>query len=522
MVRVDADGERHALAVAQGFVRNQGDAWTWTLDQFNARARRSRGGTEAAQATEADSIEDYDAIAAALGRRLGEMHAVLARDDRRSGLRAASAPTPRTSTHWVERARAAADAAFDVIAALDAGENETAEAAQAWPPCWPQRDATRAALRALAEAGVGALMTRIHGDFHLGQVLVASGDVYIIDFEGEPARPLAERRAKTSPLRDVAGMLRSFDYAAATTLDRKSVDRQRACRRADSATRSSRACATARSRPSSTAYRDGAGDAAAACEQRDLLDFFLIEKAAYEIAYEAANRPAWIADSAARPGAAADRILGDDAERMHDGARHPPACRRSRSRGARARPHRRSVRRARPARHRDGPRRPRLPARRARRSRCCGAATAPHRRGSSAATPHGLFEGVVVERRALSAAHHLAGRGAGDRGSLFLRPAARRPRPASVQRGPAFRAGRGLGANVDDDRRRGRRALRGLGAECARASPWSATSTPGTRGAIRCGCAIRAGVWELFVPRVGAGRALQVRDRRRRTACRCR
>jgi len=134
-------------------------------------------------------------------------------------------------------------------------------------------------------------MTRIHGDFHLGQVLVASGDAHIIDFEGEPATSIAERRAKTSPLRDVAGLLRSIDYAGATLIDRQAI---RAVP-VDEAQRD-QLIDRFRARASTAflrAYWETAGLSSGA-GTRALLDLFLIEKAAYEITYEAANRPTWI------------------------------------------------------------------------------------------------------------------------------------------------------------------------------------------------------------------------------------
>jgi trehalose synthase-fused probable maltokinase len=120
-----------------------------------------------------------------------------------------------------------------------------------------------------------AQVTRIHGDFHLGQLLArVDGGFSVIDFEGEPARPLAERRLASSPLRDVAGMLRSLDYAARTAAAGTSLD--------------------------ADGWLEGAREAflgaygAVGLAEAPLLAAFELEKACYEVRYEASNRPGWL------------------------------------------------------------------------------------------------------------------------------------------------------------------------------------------------------------------------------------
>jgi trehalose synthase-fused probable maltokinase len=145
-------------------------------------------------------------------------------------------------------------------------------------------------IRAVSEAG---LRTRIHGDYHLGQVLRTEEDFVILDFEGEPARTLAERRAKQSPLRDVAGMVRSFSYAAYAGLFAFTLTPD------DYALLEPWADTWQHwvSRAFVASYRATVGASAivpASPAFERLLDVFIVEKALYELGYELNNRPDWV------------------------------------------------------------------------------------------------------------------------------------------------------------------------------------------------------------------------------------
>jgi len=150
-------------------------------------------------------------------------------------------------------------------------------------------------LTALLPADIGGLNIRHHGDFHLGQILIVKDDIFIIDFEGEPRRPLDERRRKAPAARDVAGLVRSIDYSATAALERAlkvapDEHGKLATALADWRDRATTAFLGAY-RETMTHARLWPADPNAA---ERLLNFFLLEKAFYEIEYELAHRPDWL------------------------------------------------------------------------------------------------------------------------------------------------------------------------------------------------------------------------------------
>ncbi|MFB7736480.1 maltokinase [Streptomyces sp. NPDC056112] len=233
----ELDGESYVLGVLQPFVQGASDGWELALREL------AKG-------------EDFGAEARALGRATAEVHTALAH----------ALPTVTLGHMQLE--------------ILVNGMTERLEsAAQAVPALGPYVPGLRSAFEALADlAAEGHIWTaqRIHGDLHLGQCLrSASGQWWLIDFEGEPAKPLAERRMAQPVVRDVAGMLRSFDYAAHSAGGPPAPEWAEACR---------------------AAYCTGYAEVSGSDPRTDpvLLRAYETDKAIYEVLYEARHRPDWL------------------------------------------------------------------------------------------------------------------------------------------------------------------------------------------------------------------------------------
>ena len=291
VIRYDEQEIPHTIMIAQGFVRNQGDAWSWTLD-YAQRVSADIAASDDPGVVE-DALNGYLSLSHAIGQRLAEMHMILAEETDLPEFRPEEADLSVTD-QWadgvVEQIRAAVEALARV------GDFPSQDAAEQAKLFIDNADRLCIAARERAHLAVGkALQTRVHGDFHLGQVLVTPGDATLIDFEGEPAKTMEQRRAKSSPMRDVAGMLRSFDYAAATTSANRVPGSEQAAERQTQLVEKFRRAAGLAFLHS---YRKVLHAAPRPWVSRDvetaLLDLFVLEKAAYEIRYEAANRPGWI------------------------------------------------------------------------------------------------------------------------------------------------------------------------------------------------------------------------------------
>ncbi|HUE76592.1 MAG TPA: maltose alpha-D-glucosyltransferase [Longimicrobiales bacterium] len=307
------NGKDSTLGVLKRYVPNEGDAWGYTLDALGGyfelvaatrpepvetpldtasllRAARS-GESELA----AELLGGYTESARLLGQRTAEMHAALAAAIDRKEF----APEPFSALYQrslYQSMRNLSGRAFQTLARrLDTLPEELRADAGA---VLERKAETMGRMRAVVGEKMEAQRIRTHGDYHLGQVLYTGRDFVIIDFEGEPARPLTERRLKRSPLSDVAGMLRSFSYAAYTAL-------------ADEALRGMArpgdeqwlepwagfwaASASAAFLEAYLHHDAGAGYLPAREEDlRVLLEAHLLEKAVYELAYELNNRPDWV------------------------------------------------------------------------------------------------------------------------------------------------------------------------------------------------------------------------------------
>ncbi len=305
-------GEAASVAILQQCVPNQGDAWRFTLDAVDRYLERARAApAEESPAPELtsllklagvpsseqaqDLIGPYLGDARLLGRRTAELHLALA------GEHEDPAFAPEIFTPFYQRAlyqsmRNLTEKSFSLLRGRLVSLPEDVRP-QASDLLARQAELLRR-FRAIAETKITSLRTRVHGDYHLGQVLRSDGDWVIIDFEGEPALALSTRKIKRCPLRDVAGMVRSFHYAIQHGLHH--LEQHGGLRPEERLTLAPWAnhWYTWVSATFLEGYLEAVGGAGFMphdeTELEVLLTAYLLEKAVYELGYELNNRPAWV------------------------------------------------------------------------------------------------------------------------------------------------------------------------------------------------------------------------------------
>lgn len=306
-------GASTTLGLLQSWIKNEGDAWTYTLDILSRYFERVASGLKETTQPPAlpervldlvegrmpvqthEFIGSYPEAARLLGQRTAELHLSLASEEQDPNF----VPEPFSLLYQRSVYQSMRNLSGRV---LDVLRNRTKEL----PPA-VQVEAVRVLeskasilkhFQGILGRKITAMRTRIHGDYHLGQVLYTGKDFIIIDFEGEPARPLSERSIKRSPLRDVAGMLRSFHYAAYTALfaqvTRGVVRSEDVALVEPWASFWSRWISSAFLKAYLKQARTGTFLPANRDELQVLLDIYLLDKSIYELGYELNNRPDWV------------------------------------------------------------------------------------------------------------------------------------------------------------------------------------------------------------------------------------
>jgi len=279
------------LAVAHAFVQNQGDAWTVTsayLDRYIDEQRLLPADAPAGS----DELNAFVQRMRQIGRRTAELQNALASRPDIADF-APEPVTPKDVARWTAALVRSAEATFGELQRRRLELSETNR--NVVDLLVAQRQEIVARLAELLPPSIQALNIRHHGDLHLGQILFAKDDAYIIDFEGEPQRRVEERREKAPAARDVAGLVRSIDYASSNAFERVlttwSDEQDRLVRALDHWGRQSVDAFM-------SSYQETLTNPdmwpAGVEEATRLLDFFLFEKALYEINYELLNRPNWL------------------------------------------------------------------------------------------------------------------------------------------------------------------------------------------------------------------------------------